>query len=318
MVRKRPLGKTGLVVSEIGLGTMELRGPRIWDGRPVSPSAAERLLNTALDLGINFIDTSPDYGLSETYIGRFLASRRDEYVLATKCGCYLVDRGSYDETRHVWTRRNILDNVSESLERLRTDHVDLLQLHNARIQEVRDNGILDALQEIKDSGRARFIGVSSTWPDLVDFIEVETMDTIQTTYSALDLAHQDLISAAARKGLGTIVRGAVAKGALTDLESRNLVENLRMTVGKRELWESSRLEEVLGEMRPMEFLVRFALTHPDVNTVILGTLNPDHLRENLAAASKGPLPDPLYREVKERLATSGIRPVLSEQGDPKR
>jgi aryl-alcohol dehydrogenase-like predicted oxidoreductase len=314
VIRKRVLGKTGVEVSEIGLGTMELRGPRIWDGRPVSDREAERLLHTALDLGINFLDTSPDYGLSETYIGRFLASRREEYFLATKCGCCLVDRGAYDETTHVWTRRNILDNVHRSLERLRTDHVDLLQLHNAGIREVRDNAILDVLQEAKDSGKTRFIGVSSTWPDLADFIAMPSLDTIQTTYSALDLTHRDLISAAARRGLGVIVRGAVVKGALTDLESRNLVENLRKTVGKRDLWRSSRLEDVLGSMPPMEFLIRFALSHAGIHTVLLGTLHPDHLKEDVTAAHQGPLPDALCHEVEAYLAASGIGPVQREEG----
>lgn len=314
-MNRRVLGRTGLMVTEVGFGAMELRGPRIWAGRPVSPSQAERILNAVLDLGINFIDTSPDYGLSEEFIGRFLSTRRDEYVLATKCGCRLIDKGNHDETGHVWTRDNLLRNVDTSLMKLRTDYVDILQLHNPTARDVLDNECIDVLQEIKCSGRARFLGVSSTWPDLLEFITWGVFDTIQTTYSALDRAHEGLISLAAEKGMGTIVRGAVVKGALTDLQSRNLIENIRMTVGRRELWERARLDEVLGEMRPMEFLVRFALTHPDVSTVLIGTLNPDHLKENLAAASKGPLPDRLYGEAKQRLAACGIRPMWSEQAD---
>lgn len=313
-MNQRPLGRTGLMVSEIGFGAMELRGPRIWDGRPVSPSEAERILNAVLEAGINFIDTAPDYGLSEEYIGRFLSTRRDEYVLATKCGCYLVDKGNCDETRHVWTRGNLLRNIDKSLRRLKTDHVDILQLHNPTVKDVLNNDIIDVLQEIKDSGRTRFIGVSSTWPDLLEFIEMGVFDTIQTTYSALDHTHEDLISFAAEKGIGSIVRGGLVKGALTDLESHNLIENIRRTVGKRELWRESRLEEVLGEMQPMEFLLRFALTHPDVGTVIVGTLNSDHLKENLSAARKGPLPDWLYVEAKRRLSRCGVRPVWKKEG----
>ena len=310
----RILGKTGLLVGEIGFGAMELRGARIWDGRPVSPIQAEQILNAALDLGVNFIDTSPDYGLSEHYIGRFLSARRDEYILATKCGCRLVDRGAYDETTHVWTRRNILTNVEESLKRLRTDHVDILQLHNATIQDVRDNGVMDVLQEIKDTGKARFIGASSTWPDLLEFVNTSALDTIQTSYSALHLSHQHLISAATKNGMGTIVRGAVMKGALTDLQQRNLVENIRKTVGMKELWESARLDELLGDMSQAEFLVRFTLTHPDVSTVIVGTLNPNHLRDNLMSAEAGPLPDGLYLETVRRLHGCGIGPIWTPQG----
>ena len=313
-VKTRVLGKTGLVVSEIGFGSMELRGPRIWDGRPVSPVQADEILNAALDLGVNFIDTSPDYGQSEQYIGRFLSARRDEYILATKCGCHLVDKGAYDETTHVWTRRNILANVEESLERLRTDHVDILQLHNATVEDVRQNEVMDVLQEIKDSGKARFIGASSTWPDLLEFINTAPLDTIQTTYSALDPSHQHMISAAKGKGMGTIVRGAVMKGAMTDLLQRNLVENIRKTLGMKELWESARLDELLEDMTPTEFLVRFALTHPDVNTVIIGTLNSEHLKGDLAAAKAGPLPNEMYEEAVRRLRLCGIRPAWTPQG----
>jgi aryl-alcohol dehydrogenase-like predicted oxidoreductase len=306
---QRALGRTGLQVTRLGFGAMELRGPRIWDGRLVRPAAAERILNAVLDLGINFIDTSPDYGRSEEYIGRFLSRRRDEYVLATKCGCRLLDRGDHDETRHVWTRENLLRNVDESLRKLKTDHVDILQLHNPTAKEVRDNDVVSVLQEIRESKKAHFVGVSAVWPDVLDFIKMDVFDTIQTTYSALDRTHEDLISFAAEQGRGTLVRGALVKGALTDLERRNLIENIRKTVGKKELWEELHLEEVLGEMQPVEFLLRFALTHLDIDVIVVGTLDPNHLREDVSAAERGPLPSRLYDEVKCRLSTCGVRPI---------
>ena len=81
------LGRTGLEVTKLGYGAMEVRGTRIWGGRPVTDEEAGQILNAVLDAGINFIDTANDYGRSEEYIGRFLSSRRSEFVLATKCGC---------------------------------------------------------------------------------------------------------------------------------------------------------------------------------------------------------------------------------------
>ena len=90
----RTLGRTGLEVTQLGYGAMELRGPKVWAGRPVSDAQSDAVLNAVLDAGINVIDTSPDYGLSEERIGKFISSRRGEYVLATKCGC------TWDGRRH--------------------------------------------------------------------------------------------------------------------------------------------------------------------------------------------------------------------------
>src|SRR5438445_10659497 len=87
---KRPFGKTGLEVTAVGYGAMEIRGPRIWGGRPVTEEQAETILNGVLDSGINFIDSANDYGRSEEFIGRFLAERNEEFHIASKCGCFVV------------------------------------------------------------------------------------------------------------------------------------------------------------------------------------------------------------------------------------
>src|SRR5437762_11607453 len=118
---KRTLGRTGLEVTDLAYGAMEVRGSRIWGGRPVTETQAETILNAVLDAGINFIDTANDYGRSEEYIGKFLANRRDEFHLATKCGCHVTRRDEHtDDTPHVWTRENLFRGLHESLERLRT------------------------------------------------------------------------------------------------------------------------------------------------------------------------------------------------------
>ena len=87
---KRTLGRTGLEVTDLAYGAMEVRGSRIWGGRPVTESQAETILNAVLDSGINFIDTANDYGRSEEFIGKYISNRRDQYYLATKCGCTVV------------------------------------------------------------------------------------------------------------------------------------------------------------------------------------------------------------------------------------
>ena len=148
------LGRTGLPVTKLGYGAMEVRGSRIWGGRHVEDSEAETILNEVVDNGITFIDTANDYGRSEEYIGRYLSHRRDEFVLATKCGCTVVHRDdTTDDTPHVWTKENLFRGLHESLERMRTDHVDLMQLHNPSVEDCESGDLVSTLQEMKDQGR---------------------------------------------------------------------------------------------------------------------------------------------------------------------
>ncbi|MCC2684008.1 MAG: aldo/keto reductase [Paenibacillaceae bacterium] len=299
-MQKSVLGRTGLEVTRLGFGAMEVRGPRIWNGRPVTDGEAERILNAVLDAGINFIDTSYDYGLSEEYIGKFISKRRGEYYLATKCGCTLVDKGDHDETPHVWTKENILHNIEVSLRRMKTDYVDLLQLHNPTVEQVENGGLVDVLKEIQASGEVRWIGISSTQPHIAEFIRWGVFDSFQIPYSALERVHENNISAAAQSGAGTIIRGGVAKG------------EPGVGLGRKDRWaewEKAKLDELLGEGESRTaFLLRFTLSHPSLSTTIVGTKNPEHLTENLRIAEKGPLPANVYEEAKKRLSAAGQQP----------
>src|SRR5437667_3163052 len=127
---KRELVRTGLQVTMLGYGAMELRGvPR---GREVTEAQAETILHAALDAGINYIDTSIDYGLSEERIGRYIAARRSECSLPSKCGCVVgatpAPRGQRNP--HVFTRDNIIAGVEQSLVRMKTPYIDLLQFNH--------------------------------------------------------------------------------------------------------------------------------------------------------------------------------------------
>src|SRR5215212_5675572 len=124
---KRQLGRTGLRVTTLGYGAMELRGaPR----RNTSEAEAERILNAVLDAGINYVDTSIDYGMAEERIGKYISHRRSEYYLASKCGC-AVNGSIEDGARlpHVFTRENVVAGVEQSLRRMNTDYLDLVQFH---------------------------------------------------------------------------------------------------------------------------------------------------------------------------------------------
>ncbi len=290
-------GRTGLEVTKLGYGAMEVRGTRIWGGRPVADDEADRILNAVLDSGINFIDTSNDYGRSEEYIGRFLAHRRSEYVLGTKCGCTVVHKDEHtDETPHVWTRENLFRGLHESLERMKTDYVDLMQLHNPSVEQTEAEELVRALEDMRTEGKVRFIGISSTEPHLDTYIGWGVFDTFQIPYSALERQHEAAIQAAADSGAGVIVRGGVARGEPgAGLGSED----------RWKAWEAAKLDELLeeGENRT-QFLLRFTNSHPGMHTNIVGTKSPAHLAENVAAAAKGPLKAEVYAEAKRRLSAA--------------
>ena len=293
-MQTRTLGRTGLEVTRLGYGAMELRGRRIWEGRPITSRQAGTILNAVLDGGINFIDTSYDYGLSEEFIGEFIAHRRDEYYLATKCGCTVVYKGPRDETPHVWTGANLMDNIETSLKRLKTDCVDIWQLHNPTVADVERNNLLDVMDRVRSQGKARWLGISTTLPFIDTFLEWDFFDVFQVPYSAMQTEHADSITRIAQRDIGAIIRGGIAQGQ-PGISYK----------GQRERWlpwHKAELDQLrdFGES-PTEFLLRFTLSHPDVHTVIVGTVNPAHLAENVKAADAGPLYRDVYNQAKRRL-----------------
>lgn len=293
-MRMRVLGRTGLRVSELGYGGGQLRGtPRIWNGRLVSDEQASRILNAVLDAGINFIDTASVYGRSEAFIGRNIASRRDEYFIATKFGCELKDMGDWDDTPRNWSPEFLRASLDESLRRLKTDRVDLLQLHTPTFDDFMRYELLRPLEDARSAGKTRFIGLSVTQPHMDGFAPYfSQFDTVQLPYSAYEAHYEDWVTRAAEAGCGTIIRGGVAQGG-ADKDGAG-----------RELWERAQLDDLLyGETRT-GFMLRYTLSHPCVATVIVATINPDHLRENLAAAARGPLSDDMLLEVNQRLSVA--------------
>jgi aryl-alcohol dehydrogenase-like predicted oxidoreductase len=294
---KRTLGKTGFDATILGFGAMELRGgPR---GPEITDEQAETILNAVLDNGINFIDTSIDYGRSEELIGKYISGRRDEYFLASKCGC--VVGGQQGE--HVHTAENIRKGVENSLRLLKTDHLDLVQFHRSLTkEEFEKDGALQEALKLRDEGKVRFVGVSGTLPNLVEQIDMGVFAAFQIPYSALQREHEDVIQKAADTGHGTIIRGGVARGAPTDW---NRVYYMVPAETMKDRWEEAQLDELLDGMSRMEFMLRFTLSHPGLTTTIVGTKNPDHLKDNIDAAMKGPLPEGVLAEAKQRLEAAG-------------
>jgi aryl-alcohol dehydrogenase-like predicted oxidoreductase len=288
---------------------MELRGdPR---GPVIEDEAAGALLNAVLDEGINLIDTSIDYGRSEELIGRYVGHRRDEYFLASKCGCLLgpPPPGAKPPFPHDFSEENIRSGIERSLRRLNTDHLDLLQVHiSPSRQQMELDGTVETLLSLRDAGTVRFIGMSGTLPNLTDHIAMGVFDVFQIPYSALQREHEGLITAAVETGAGTLIRGGAARGApAEDKDWRQGPLGLSEGEGQRR-WEASGVEELLGDMSRLEFVLRFTLSHPGLSSTIVGTANPEHLQSNVAIAEKGPLPADLYEEAKRRLSeVDGVR-----------
>ncbi len=298
----RNLGRTEWAVTTLGFGAMELRHLHAPDAR--------RVLNAVLDGGVNYIDTSPDYGPSEDYVGNALAQRRREFYLASKCGCNIDAAGQSQDPRHIYTRPQLLKNIEASLRRLKTDHVDVWQLHGPGPEELvggRGGEVVETMLELKRQGKVRAIGLSfmngrrgdALYPAgyglkyLREFAAWRVFDVMQIVYGGLVRTSENLIAEAAEQGIGVVVRGVVKKYR-DDYAG---------------LFAKARLDELCADDESMDaFLIRFASTHPGASTMIIGTKNLDHLTANLAAAARGKLPAAVYAEAKRRLDAIGITP----------
>jgi aryl-alcohol dehydrogenase-like predicted oxidoreductase len=284
----------------LGYGAMELRrAPR---ARDISEEQAETILNKVLDAGINYIDTSVDYGLSEERIGRYISHRRAEYYLASKCGCLVGARPAPRGQRgpHLFTRENVVAGVEQSLARMKTDYLDVVQFHaSPSRQTLEEHGALDALLKLQEAGKVRFVGMSGTLPHLMDHIAMGVFDVFQIPYSAVEREHEAAIATAAQKGAGIVIRGGAAKGAPTEGKQAGL---------QWERWRQAHLDDLLDGMTPMEFILRFTFSNPGLDTTIVGTINPAHLQANLGILQQGPLPPEVYEQAKRRLAAAGSAP----------
>src|SRR5579863_4168326 len=302
-IETRPLGRTGVDVTILGYGAMELRGGG--RGPEIDDAQAGRLLHAVLDGGINLIDTSIDYGRSEELIGRFLADRRDEFFLASKCGCMLdLADDAMPPYPHDWSADNVRAGVEQSLRRLRTDRLDLVQVHLSPTREQMEaDGTIEEMMALRAEGKVRFIGMSGIIPNLADHIAMGVFDVFQIPYSAVQREHEELVAQAAGTGAGVLVRGGVARGATAE-EKDWAPQTIGLAEGEAQRrWELGELEDSLDGMSRHEFVLRFTLSNPGCSSTIVGTSKIEHLGSNLAIAAKGPLPPDLYEEAKRRLPT---------------
>ena len=279
------LGRTGIEVTRLGYGA----GHR----KPMTEQQNQAMVRRVVDSGITLIDTANDYGNSEEMIGLAISDRYSKLTVSTKCGC--------SPNGHSWTRDNLFRGLEQSLERLQTDCIDIMQTHGGSVREFEENGAVDALLEMREQGLVNWIGVSTNLPDLPTFIEWGVFDIFQLPYSALDRTHEEWITKAAEAGAGILIRGGVALG--------------EPGVGKGSASEWRAFEDAgLDELREhgesrTAFVLRFVANHPSAHCNLVGTTSPAHLQENIEAMLRGPLPDDVYAEAKRRLDGVGVVPA---------
>lgn len=270
----RTLGKTDLKVSRLGFG-----GARIGH-EEVDADQLDRLMNTLLDNGVTFLDTSACYNNSEELIGMHASSRRDEFVLATKCGH--VHGGATGED---WTKPVIAESVDRSLQRMKTDHVDLLQIHSCSADILRKGEVVEAVKRAQEQGKTRYIGYSGDGENALEAIRMGVFSTLQTSFNLVDQKSRlDVLPAAVEAGMGIIAKRPIANGSFRKPVSPYDYANVYWDRGK-----SLELPDAAPE-NPIELSLRFTLSQTAIDTAIVGTVNPEHVLSNVKHEGAGPLP----------------------------
>ena len=283
----RDFGATGLSVTPLGFGAMQIGDPAIGD------RAAGRLLNQVLDLGVGLIDTARSYGFSEERIGRHLSRRREEFLLSTKLG-YGVE-GCED-----WTYDCISRGVDLALSMLRTDRIDVAHLHSCPAGVLSSNGVLDALAAAREQGKVGCAAYSGDNDALSMAIESGLVQSVQASVSLFDQANlRRRLPAAADAGLAVIGKralGAAPWRMRTDPGPPEAEYRRRYQAMAASLPEASEMAGIA---------LRFAVFAPGVTCVLVGGTRIDHLQDNIAAVERGPLPASILARIDEVWAHCG-------------
>jgi aryl-alcohol dehydrogenase-like predicted oxidoreductase len=282
-MERRIFGKTGMEVSVLGFGGAEI------GFRKESPETVSRLLNAALDAGLNVLDTGECYSSgdehpsSEELIGQAVSHRRDAVYLFTKCG----HAARFPEFQgRDWSPELLTASIDRSLKHLRTDYVDLIQLHSCGEDVLRQGDVITVLQKARDAGKARYIGYSGDNNHAVYAVECGAFDSLQTS---INIADQSVVTGALAKaterGMGVIAKRPIANAAWQfDEESSR---------GAYHYTYLKRLQELaypfLNEPDSIGTALRFTLSLPGVHTAIVGTSKPDRWQQNAAMLEAGML-----------------------------
>ncbi len=281
------LGKTELEVSRLGFGGVEIdRGPE------VTQAVVDELLNSAIDAGLNLIDTAAAYGDSERLIGNAIAGRRKDVVLLSKCGA--LERF----TRYDWSKRGILETIQTSLRNLQTDYLDVAQLHSCGLEILKQGEVIEALIIAKERGYTRFAGYSGDSFDAKYAVEMEFFDTLQTSVNIADQQAVELtVPAAKERDIGVIAKRPIANAVWLGKEKP---ENSY----HHDYWERTGKLKYPFLKKSVEGSIaaalRFTLSVEGVTTAIVGTAKPGRWRENAKYVAEGKLAPEEFEAIRER------------------
>lgn len=296
MLPRRPLGKTGLVVSVLGFG-----GASIGFADPAREEGFVPLLRQALDLGVTFFDTAPDYRRSEALLGEALRGRRAEVVLATKCGRIQRRNGRAWDVEEDWSEAGVLGTIERSLRQLGTDYLDLVQLHSPPDWALEDGGAIRGLQRAKAAGIVRHIGLSADGDVAHRALALGVFETLQTSYSVLQQEPgANLIPEAVARGVGVIAKQPIANGIPTLRERPTHPDwAWKWDVARRMDWTGA--DEAGGRLA---LALRWLLANRDVGTAIVGTTRPENLAANVAVALASPLDTAVLQRMRDEYASA--------------
>jgi aryl-alcohol dehydrogenase-like predicted oxidoreductase len=283
-MQRRKLGLTDIQASPLGFGGSEIG----YEG--VSARTVAKLLGSALDAGLNVVDTAECYDDSEVLIGKALGTRRADYYLFTKCG----HAGGWG--RADWTPDGLLKSIQRSLKRLGTDYLDLVQLHSCSLETLKRGDVIGALERARERGWTRYIGYSGDGAAARYAIECGRFDTLQTSVSIADQEAIDLTLPLARAR----TMGVIAKRPLANVAWRY---TRRPESYYADYWQRLRKLDypfLNDEKTAVATALRFTLSVPGVHTAIVGTTRPERWQQNAALLGRGALPRAEFERIRAR------------------
>ena len=297
-MNKRTLGKTGIEVSEIAFGAVEIGLPYGIGVNStedmLSETEAIELLNSAFDKGINFFDTARAYGRSESIIGRAFKNKREKVVIGTKCKLLFGENKSFPSSNE--TIQMIISSLHESLDALKTDYVDIFMLHNATEEILDNNVIADTFQRLKSEGLIKATGASTyTTEETKKAVESGLWDVVQVPFNLMDQTQESIFSFASERGVGIVVRSVLLKGILSE-KGRKLHSVLKDVETHVNNYNALLTESI--STLPM-LATKFALSFKEVSSVLVGIDKEKYLQESLEAANGVYLDDKTLMRAKE-------------------
>lgn len=291
---RRKFGKTDMHVGVLGFGGAEI------GYEPAEQATVDRLLNGALDAGLNVVDTAECYRESEVLIGNAIAARRKEFYLFTKCG----HTSEPPKDGPDWSKEGVLQSIERSLKRLKTDVIDLVQLHSCSLEELKNGGCIEGLEEAKKQGKTRYIGYSGDSTTAKWAIESGRFDALQTSINICDQECLELtLPLAAARQMGVIAKRPIANAVWRyDAKPDNgyHVEYWRRLQELKYEFTAGDKRNDAGPDGAAGVAMRFTAMQPGVHVLIVGTTKPTRWAQNAELLRAGPLAKEVVESIRAR------------------